>query len=67
MAIGADAVSAHLTGLDERLADRLDSYRTHLQSQPLATHTRRAYAGRVSGYLSWLAATDPALRRQVDD
>lgn len=62
-----NGVSGHLTGLDADLADRLDSYRAHLQSQPLAAHTRRAYAGRVGGYLTWLAECDPAARRQQGD
>ncbi|HYO86598.1 MAG TPA: hypothetical protein VES01_09115 [Dermatophilaceae bacterium] len=46
---------------------RLDRYRTHLQSQPLATHTRRTYVGRVGGCLTWLAETDPVLRHQQGD
>lgn len=53
-----NGVSGHLTGLDADLADRLGSFRAHLQSQPLAAHTRRAYAGRVGGYLTWLAECD---------
>ncbi len=27
----------------------------HLETQPLAANTRRTYAGRVGGYLNWLA------------
>jgi len=65
---GTDTPSAHRRGInDDDLADRFDSYRAHLQSQPLAVHTRRTYAGRVGGYLTWLADCDPVLRRQQGD
>ena len=65
---GTDTPSAHRRGInDDDLADRFDSYRAHLQSQPLAAHTRRTYAGRVGGYLTWLAGRDPVLRRQQGD
>jgi len=57
---GTDTPSAHRRGInDADLADRFDSYRADLQSQPLAAHTRRTYAGRVGGYLAWLAECDP--------
>jgi len=64
MAVGAAAVSAYVRGLDEHLADRFEGYRAHLEGQPLAPPTRRTYAGRVGGYLAWLAELDPVLRRQ---
>ncbi len=65
---GTDTPSAHRRGInDADLADRFDSYRADLQSQPLAAHTRRTYAGRVGGYLAWLAECDPSLRRQQGD
>jgi len=67
MAVGAAAVSAYVRGLDEHLADRFEGYRAHLQAQPLAPPTRRTYAGRVGGYLAWLAELDPVLRRQQGD
>jgi len=67
MAVGAAAVSAYVRGLDEHLADRFEGYRAHLEAQPLAPPTRRTYAGRVGGYLAWLAELDPVLRRQQGD
>ncbi len=67
MAVGAAAVSAYVRGLDEHLADRFEGYRAHLEGQLLAPPTRRTYAGRVGGYLAWLAELDPVLRRQQDD
>jgi len=47
------------TGLDEHLADRFEGYRAHCEAQPLAAPPRRTYAGRVGGYLAWLAELDP--------
>lgn len=67
MVSGADAVGAYLQGLDEDLTERFNGYRTHLQTQPLAAHTGRTYAGRAGGYLAWLAGCDPVLRRQQGD
>ncbi len=67
MAVGAVAAGAYVRGLDEHLADRFEGYRAHLQAQPLAAPTRRTYAGRVGGYLAWLAELDPVLRRQQGD
>ncbi len=64
MAVGAAAVRAHVSGLDQALADRLQGYRQHLLGLPLAPATRRAYAGRVGGYLAWLAELDPVTRRR---
>jgi len=64
VAVGAAAVRAYISGLDEALADRLEGYRQHLLGLPLAPATRRAYAGRVSGYLAWLAELDPVTRRR---
>jgi len=61
--VRADAVSAYIKALDEALADRFDGYRAHLEAAPLAAQTRRCYAGRVAGYLSWLAELDPLTRR----
>ncbi len=65
--VGADAMSAYIRALDEALADRFDGYRAHLEAAPLAAHTRRTYAGRVAGYLSWLAELDPLTRRRQGD
>ncbi len=42
-------------------------YRAHLEAAPLAAHTRRTYAGRVAGYLAWLAELDPLTRRRQGD
>jgi len=67
VAVGAAAVSAYISGLDEALADRLQGYRQHLLGLPLAPATRRAYAGRVGGYLAWLAELDPVSRRRQGD
>jgi len=64
VAVGAASVNACISGLDEALADRLEGYRTHLEGLPLAPATRRAYAGRVGGYLAWLAELDPITRRR---
>src|SRR5450759_5328608 len=44
----------NIGGLDGALADRFAGYRGHLETQPLAAHTRRTYAGQVGDYLSWL-------------
>src|SRR5450759_2027008 len=53
----------NIGGLDGALADRFAGYRGHLETQPLAAHTRRTYAGQVGDYLSWLAEFDqPAAR-----
>jgi hypothetical protein len=57
----------NIEALDEELAERFNGYRTYLQTQPLAAHTGRTYAGRVGGYLAWLAECDPVLRRQHGD
>jgi len=65
--VGEDAMSAHIRALDEALADRFDGYRAHLAAAPLAAHTRRTYAGRVAGYLAWLAELDPLTRRRQGD
>jgi len=65
--VGADAMSAHIRALDEAVADRFDGYRAHLAAAPLAAHTRRTYAGRVAGYLAWLAELDPLTRRRQGD
>lgn len=35
---------------------QLAAYREWLEQQPLSAHTRRAYRGRVKGFLEWLAA-----------
>ncbi len=67
MPVRADAVSAYIKALDEALADRFDGYRAHLEAAPLAAQTRRCYAGRVAGYLSWLAELDPLTRRAQGD
>ena len=67
MAVGAVAVSAYVRGLDAVLADRYQDYRAHLETLPLAAATRRAYAGRVGGYLAWLAELDPVSRRRQGD
>ncbi len=67
MPVGANAVSAYIRALDEALADRFEAYRAHLEAAPLAAHTRRTYAGRVAGYLSWLAELDPLTRRRHGD
>jgi len=64
VAVGAAAVSAYISGLDQALADRLEGYRQHLLGLPLAPATRRSYAGRVGGYLAWLAELDPVTRRR---
>jgi len=64
VAVGAVAVSAYVRGLDAVLADRYQDYRAHLEALPLAAATRRAYAGRVGGYLAWLAELDPVTRRR---
>jgi len=64
VAVGAAAVSAYISGLDEALADRFEGYRQHLEGLPLAPATRRAYAGRVGGYLAWLAEPAPVTRRR---
>jgi len=64
MAVGAVAVSAYVRGLDAVLTDRYQDYRAHLETLPLAAATRRAYAGRVGGYLAWLAELDPVTRRR---
>jgi len=64
VAVGSDAVSTYIGGLDGALADRFAGYRGHLETQPLAAHTRRTYAGQVGDYLSWLAEFDqPAAGR----
>ena len=63
MPVRADAVSAQIRALDEALADRFEAYRAHLEAAPLAAHTRRTYAGRVAGYLSWRGPTDPLAAR----
>jgi len=65
--VRVDAVSAHIRGADEALADRFEAYRAHLEAAPLAVHTRRTYAGRVAGYLAWLAELDPLTRRRQGD
>ncbi len=67
MVIGSVAVSAYIRGLDEDLADRFEGYQSHLQTLPVAPATRRSYAGRVGGYLAWLAELDPITRRQQGD
>jgi len=64
VAVGAAVVSAYVRGLDADLADRYQDYRAHLETLPLAAATRRAYAGRVGGYLAWLAELDPVTRRR---
>ncbi len=60
-------MSAYIRALDEALADRFEAYRAHLAAAPLAAHTRRTYAGRVAGYLAWLAELDPLTRRRQGD
>ncbi len=67
MAVGAAAVSAYVGGLEGALADRFEGYRIHLEALPLATATRRSYAGRVGGYLAWVAELDPGTRRRQGD
>jgi site-specific recombinase XerD len=67
VAVAAAASSAYVRGLDESLADRFEGYRGHLETLPLADATRRAYAGRVGGYLAWLAELDPVIRRRQGD
>ncbi len=39
----------------------------HVQAQPLAGATRRTYAGRVGGYLAWLAELDAVTRSRQGD
>lgn len=41
------------------LSARLAAYAAWLERQPLSAHTRRAYLGRVRGYLDWLAGHLP--------
>jgi len=65
--VGIAAVSTYVRGLDESLAERLERYRRHLETQPLAVATRRTYAGRVAGFLAWLAELDPLTRRRQGD
>jgi integrase/recombinase XerC len=67
VAVGSDAVSTYIGGLDGALADRFAGYRGHLETQPLAAHTRRTYAGQVGDYLSWLAEFDQLTRRRQGD
>lgn len=67
MAVGAASVSAYVSGLDADLANRLEGYRTYLEGLPLAPATRQAYAGRVAGFLAWLAELDPLTRRRQGD
>ncbi len=55
MPVGIAAVSPYVRGLDESLADRLERYQVQLETQPLAVATRRTYAGRLAGFLAWLA------------
>lgn len=67
MPVGVAAVNAYVRGLDGALADRLERYRAHLETQPLAVSTRRTYASRVGGFLAWLAELDPETRRRQGD
>ncbi|MDN5762434.1 MAG: tyrosine-type recombinase/integrase [Microlunatus sp.] len=67
MAPATGTPGARIQGLDEDLADRFERYRAHLQTQPLAPATRRTYASRVGGYLTWLAGLDPATRARQGD
>ncbi len=67
MAPAPGTVNARVQSPDEALADRFEGYRAHLAAQPLAPSTRRTYAGRVGGYLAWLAGLDPGARRQLGD
>lgn len=67
MPVGIAAMSTYVRGLDESLAERLERYRGHLETQPLAVATRRTYAGRVAGFLAWLAELDPVTRRRQGD
>jgi len=57
----------YIRALGEALADRFDGCRAHLEAAPLAAQTRRSYAGRVAGYLAWLAELDPLTRRRQGD
>lgn len=41
------------------LSARLAAYAAWLERQPLSAHTRRAYLGRVRGYLEWLGGIPP--------
>lgn len=49
--------STNDTGLSQVVSTRED-YLKALKRAPLSANTRRAYAGRVAGYLAWLAVAD---------